>query len=109
MPSFASYLRKMRRQWLRILLLCIPLALLLLQAAELLPHNTLRSLDDRYGDMRLRWTMPKTQANDVVIIDIDEKSLAEIGRWPWSRQQMLRLVQAVFDRQGAAVLGIDMV
>lgn len=109
MPSFASYLRKMRRQWLRILLLCIPLALLLLQAAELLPHNTLRSLDDRYGDMRLRWTMPKTQANDVIIIDIDEKSLAEIGRWPWSRQQMLRLVQAVFDRQGAAVLGIDMV
>ena len=26
----------------------------------------------------------------VVILDIDEKSLGEIGRWPWSRDLMAR-------------------
>lgn len=109
MPLCTSYLRKMRRQWLRILLLCLPLLFLLLQAADILPRDSLRALDHRYSDARLRLTMPKTQSKDVVIIDIDEKSLAEIGRWPWSRQQMLHLLQAIFDQQGATALGVDMV
>ena len=106
---FASYLRKMRRQWLRILFLCLPLLLLLLQAAGVLPNGNMRRLDEGYGDMRLRLTMPETQSADVVIVDIDEKSLAEIGRWPWSRQHMLQLVQAIFEQQQAATLGVDMV
>ena len=99
----------MRRQWLRILFLCLPLFLLLLQAAQILTPHSLQTLDHYYSDVRLRLTMPQTQSDDVVIVDIDEKSLAEIGRWPWSRQEMLRLLQAIFEQQGAAVLGIDMV
>ena len=109
MALFSAYLRKMRRQWPRILLLCLPLLLLILQAAAVLPQGGMRSLDDRYGDLRLRLTMPKTQSQDVLIVDIDEKSLAEIGRWPWSRQRLLQLVRAVFEQQQASVLGVDMV
>lgn len=105
----SSTLAQMRRHWLRIVLLLLPIVLLLLQAVHVLPYGALRHLDNLYSDSRLRLTMPKTRAQDVVIIDIDEKSLAELGRWPWSRQTMLQLVQAVFEQQQAAILGIDMV
>ena len=45
----------------------------------------------------------------VVILDIDEKSLGEIGRWPWSRALMAQLLAKLFDRYGIAVLGFDVV
>src|SRR5687768_594641 len=45
----------------------------------------------------------------LVILDIDEKSLGELGRWPWSRQLMAELVDKLFERYGVAVLGFDVV
>ena len=53
--------------------------------------------------------MPKTMDSRVVIIDIDEKSLAEVGRWPWSRNKLADLVNELFDRQKIALLGFDVV
>ena len=40
----------------------------------------------------------------VVIIDIDDRSLAEIGQWPWSRNQLAKLVNQAY---AAAALGFD--
>lgn len=45
----------------------------------------------------------------VVILDIDEKSLGEFGRWPWSRSLMAKINQKLFNEQGIAVLGYDIV
>jgi len=47
----------------------------------------------------------------VVILDIDEKSLASeaLGRWPWSRDKMSVLVDRLFDDYGVAVLSFDVV
>lgn len=42
----------------------------------------------------------------VVIVDIDDASLAAIGRWPWSRGVMAELVAQV-RAAGASVIGID--
>ena len=47
--------------------------------------------------------------NRIVILDIDEKSLGEIGRWPWSRNVMADAVTKLFDQYGIAVLGFDVV
>ncbi len=44
----------------------------------------------------------------VIIVDLDEKSLAEIGQWPWPRTQIGRLLTALRD-YGIAVVGFDMV
>ena len=44
-----------------------------------------------------------------VILDVDEKSLGEIGRWPWNRQVMAEIVGKLFDRHGIAALGFDVV
>ena len=45
----------------------------------------------------------------LVILDIDEQSLGEIGRWPWNRRLMAELVDKLFARYGVAVLGFDVV
>ena len=42
----------------------------------------------------------------VVIIDIDDRSLAEIGQWPWSRNQLASLTNQTY---AAAALGFDIV
>ncbi|MEQ1591612.1 MAG: CHASE2 domain-containing protein [Thiobacillaceae bacterium] len=46
--------------------------------------------------------------SDLVIVAIDEDSLAKLGRWPWSR----RLHAALIDRlkkDGARVIGLDLI
>jgi len=44
----------------------------------------------------------------VVIAAIDEKSLARLGRWPWSREVMARLVDKLA-RADAAVIAFDVI
>ncbi len=60
-------------------------------------------------DYRLRLTMPRTLDDRIVIIDIDEKSLKEEGRWPWGRDRMAVLMDKLFDKYGVAVVGFDVV
>ncbi|MAT49902.1 MAG: hypothetical protein CMK32_01790 [Porticoccaceae bacterium] len=42
----------------------------------------------------------------IVIIDIDERSLAREGRWPWPRDKIANLLDIV-SAQGPAVVGLD--
>lgn len=60
-------------------------------------------------DSKVRLTMPQTVDDRVVIVDIDERSLSEQGRWPWGRDKMSALVTKLFDTHGVAVLGFDVV
>src|SRR5688572_43038 len=54
-------------------------------------------------------TMPPGVDERLVILDIDEKSLGELGRWPWNRRLMAELIDKLFDRYGVALLGFDVV
>jgi adenylate cyclase len=60
-------------------------------------------------DYRLRLTMPRTLDDRIVIVDIDEKSLKEEGRWPWGRDRLALLMDKLFDKYGVAVVGFDVV
>ncbi|HXU92032.1 MAG TPA: adenylate/guanylate cyclase domain-containing protein [Gallionella sp.] len=60
-------------------------------------------------DYRLRLTMPRTVDDRIVILDIDEKSLKEEGRWPWSRDRLALLMDQLFDKYGVAIVGFDVV
>ncbi|HVZ47045.1 MAG TPA: adenylate/guanylate cyclase domain-containing protein [Ramlibacter sp.] len=93
----------------RIAVTLIPLVFALLHAIGILPIGVLGRLDDIIYDARLRATMPGTLDERIVIVDIDEKSLAEIGHWPWSRNRLADLVDELFDRQKAALAGFDVV
>ncbi|MFD1711432.1 CHASE2 domain-containing protein [Ottowia flava] len=66
-------------------------------------------LDRAVYDLRLQLTMPDTLDERIVIIDIDENSLAQIGQWPWDRRQLAALVDELARRQQVAALGIDAV
>jgi adenylate cyclase len=64
---------------------------------------------DRYlYDTRLR-LQPVRPNSRVLIVDIDERSLGEQGRWPWSRETLGRLVQTIAREGGARAIGFDMV
>ena len=87
----------------------IPLVLGWLHATGVAPITLVQRLDDILYDARLRAFMPRTLDDRIVIIDIDEKSLAEQGRWPWGRHKLAALVDELFDRQGVAIVGFDVV
>ena len=97
------------KHWPRILVTLVPLVFALLHAFGAVQIGVLQRLDDIIYDARLKATMPKTLDERIVIIDIDEKSLAEVGRWPWGRNKMAALTDELFDRQKIAVLGFDIV
>ncbi len=66
-------------------------------------------LDAIIYDAKVVLSMPRKMDDRIVILDIDEKSLAEIGRWPWGRDKLATLVNNLFDKYHAAVLGMDVV
>ena len=73
------------------------------------PAAFVAQLDNIIYDARLSLTMPHGVDASIVILDIDERSLGEIGHWPWSRSLMADVVAKLFDRYGVGVLGFDVV
>ncbi len=102
-------MRYLRRHWQLLLLSSVPIVLALLHTLDLPSIGLLRQIDAFIYDTRLRWSMPQSHDPRIVIIDIDEKSLAEVGRWPWSHHTMTRLTQILLEQQGVALLGFDVV
>ncbi|MGB0206124.1 MAG: CHASE2 domain-containing protein [Neptuniibacter sp.] len=60
-------------------------------------------------DLRLRQFLSDEEDPRIVIIDVDEKSLAAEGRWPWNRTKLAQLLDQLFDNYGVAIVGFDMV
>ncbi|MDQ2988858.1 MAG: adenylate/guanylate cyclase domain-containing protein [Pseudomonadota bacterium] len=77
--------------------------------ARWMPFDVAAPLDRFLYDVRLRATMPRTIDPRIVIVDIDENSLNEVGRWPWPRDRMARLVDRLFDNYHVRLLGFDIV
>lgn len=97
------------RRWRRVLLTLIPLALALLHVSAAMPLPLLERLDHFIYDVRLRLGMSRTLDERIVIVDIDEKSIDRIGRWPWGRDKLADLTQELFARQRVSVVGFDVV
>ena len=66
-------------------------------------------MDALIYDAKVRLTMPRSLDQRVVILDIDEKSLAEQGRWPWGRDKLATLMNKLFDQYGVRLVGFDVV
>ena len=78
-------------------------------AARFYDVGIIGQLDNIIYDARLVLTMPRGVDDRVVILDIDEKSLQELGHWPWSRDLLARLIDKLFDQYQVAVVGFDVV
>lgn len=95
-------------RWLRVfagIAICLVFSFMQWRAE---PTDGLSTADRFLYDARLR-VAPAVENPAVVIVDIDEASLAKVGRWPWSRRDMAKLTTNIIDTGGAAVLGFDVV
>lgn len=64
-------------------------------------------LDALFYDLRFRLTLdPPPPSQKIVIVDIDEQSLALEGQWPWSRARLGDMLQALYDA-GAIIVAFD--
>jgi adenylate cyclase len=81
----------------------------LLHTSHVLPLPFIERLEHFSYDFRLNLLMPNTVDTRIVIVDIDEKSLAAEGRWPWGRDKLAQLVNTLFDHYKIRTLGFDVV
>jgi adenylate cyclase len=99
-------LRRLRQQPRLFFGLLILLAFLLNAVWHL---GLLDGLERQSYDLRVRATVPNTIDDRIVVADIDEKSLQAIGRWPWNRDVVARLVDTLFTHYQVRVVGFDVV
>jgi HD-GYP domain-containing protein (c-di-GMP phosphodiesterase class II) len=64
------------------------------------------SLETRVYDTIVRTSTPRPPSGRIVIVDVDERSLAAVGQWPWRRD----LIGTLIDRLralGASTIALD--
>ncbi|NNE37251.1 MAG: CHASE2 domain-containing protein, partial [Gammaproteobacteria bacterium] len=67
----------------------------------------MEQFENKLYDLKVVLTLPEEIDDRIVIVDIDEKSLAEVERWPWSRDKLALLVNKLFDNYFVAIVGFD--
>ena len=70
--------------------------------------NFVMSIDHRLFDTMFRLRGPIPPTGEVVIVDIDEKSLKELGQWPWPRTYLAQILRNLKEA-GVKVVGMDIV
>ena len=71
----------------------LALALSLALAAVLARLPISAGLDRLWQDQLTRWQTPVPAPDDIILIDIDERSLQELGPWPWPRPVLARIAE----------------
>lgn len=90
----------------------VSLAIVFLLTGEqvgLWPSQVLQRLDWLSYDERVVATLPQQQDPSIVIVDIDEQSLQQVGQWPWPRAQVAQLIFSLFEDYDIQLLGLDVI
>ena len=93
--------------WLRTVIAVLACALALLlewQRPAFVQH-----LDESLRDTFVRLTAEQASEERLVVIDIDEATLRDIGPWPWPRERLADLVEILLGTYGAKAVGLDIV
>lgn len=108
-----AFLEKLRRHRIRIIAGLVILTLFLLHASDeeggKLRWGLIDSLENLAYDARLSVSMPRTVDPRIVIVDIDEKSLAIEGQWPWPRARIASMLDQLFNTYKIRLAGFDVV
>ena len=85
---------------------------ILMAAVVLTAYGTdwtiLRRLETLSRETRFRWRGPLPAGPEIAVAAIDEKSIDELGRWPWPRLVIANLIDKLVENE-AAVIGLDIV
>jgi adenylate cyclase len=93
------------RLWILLLGLIVPIAF---SCGYIFQPPFLRFLDNKWYDSLLKSHPHEQTSSLAIIVDIDEKSLAQFGQWPWPRYRVGLLLEKI-KRLGALSVGLDMV
>lgn len=93
----------------RLVLSAFILLILLIDTSGLYKYPFIKQLENWTYDARLNFTRADSIDDRVVIVDIDENSLAEVGRWPWGRDKLATIVDNLFNFYEVDVVGFDIV
>jgi adenylate cyclase len=102
-----AVLRLSGRQAFRLLIGAVPLLIFVPHALGVWPIELLTRVENYLYDLRVRLTLEDSVDPRIVIVDIDEKSMAAQGHWPWRRDKLARLLDSLFDTYGVRVVGFD--
>lgn len=75
--------------------------------ATLLP-SALHTLEEQTGDLAWRINAAEIRERRILLVDIDETSLHQLGPWPWPRQRLLELTERLAS-EGAALQVFDII
>lgn len=68
----------------------------------------INNLELKFYDLMFLLRGPLPAGPDIVIVAIDDESVKSIGRWPWSRREITRLVRLLRQAE-AKVVGFDII
>ncbi len=68
----------------------------------------IETFDNKLRDYMFQIRGEIKQSNNVVIIDLDEKSLNELGQWPWPRYKVAKILENLAN-SNIGVIGLDIV
>ena len=100
---------RLKRQYPLIIITLLTTVVLILHTGNKFHWSIIERTENFLYDLRIISTMPNDTDESLIIVDIDEKSLSEIGRWPWSRNQLVRLVDELFKNYAVSLVGFDIV
>ena len=68
----------------------------------------LDTFDNKIRDYMFQIRGVQPTSKNIVIVDIDEKSLAELGQWPWPRNKVAQILENL-TKANVGVIGMDIV
>ena len=104
-----NVLQKLGRLWGLVFLNLVVLSFFLVNVAGIIHWHFIDQMENLSYDARMLFSMKSRPDPRIVIVDIDEKSLANEGRWPWGRDKMARFLDILFDHYNVAMVGFDIV
>lgn len=104
--SSAPWLSRILLSATRMRALAFALALLVVVVLQTSMAPWLSGWNDRLSSRTWSLADSQTQERRVVVIDIDEKSVQALGPWPWPRDRVAQLLQAL-DQQGVGLKVVD--
>ena len=104
-PSKSS--RRRRRVEPRLYLIAAGVVILVF-ALYLWAPSFLKTVENKLFDLHFVLRGPRDPGRQVAIVAIDERSLAALGRWPWHRSVLARLVRTLTDN-GAKAIALDII
>lgn len=70
--------------------------------------QSIQKFNNNFIDMFFNIRGEVVASKDIVIVDVDERSLQALGRWPWRRDKVAKLLDNLTDYE-VGVIGFDMV